>query len=269
MKGNNYIKALLLLIVAVACSPTEVKLGNPIETSRLKFTVTQNPDYGNQFFLKSETEGVIPYWNYELGHSNKAIDTVVLPFEGTYYIKYSAFSDGGQTIDSVEVTVPENDQNYFSDPRWELLTNNSAGKYWELFKVSLGGSGHANGDWGDPSSWWAGPAYFNDSCYFDLNKGFHYNRYHNGTVTKSQFVLDLNEDLGGTANPDPGAAIVIPSSNQMAVADGSNEMDSPNKTRYRVYYLNNDTLVVGQGAYYAPLARHAEGWSYYHWYVKK
>ena len=271
MKNNTkYAGAILLLVFAIACSPSEDKigLGSVLSKSQLKYTVTQNPDYKNQFFLKSETEGVISYWDYELGHTNKTIDTVVLPFEGTYYIKYSAFAAGGRTIDSVEVTVPENDQTFFSDPKWEQLTGNSQGKYWELYRVTLGPASDYTAVWGEPSWWPAGAANFNDSCYFDLDKGFHYKRYHNGIVTPSAFVLDTDEVLTGTVLTDPGAAIGIPSTNQMAVADGSNEMAKDNKTRYRVYFLNNDTLVVGQGAYYTS-DRPSQDWGYYHWYVKK
>jgi len=251
-----------------SCDPAEDReeLGEPLSPADLNYSVTQEVNYDNKVFLEHQTPGSIPYWEHAVGTSTRQRDTVIFPFGGTYEIKYTAFGNAGSVSDVTQITVSDNDPEFFSDPAWNLLTNGMEGKHWKLVRVTLGPATDYNSVWGDVS-WWSPETYnWNDTAHFDLNGGFNYTRYHNGAATSSGFTFDTNEVLTNNVLADPGKSITIPSGNQMSVKDGSNEMAGPNKTRYRIFKLSADTLIVGQGSYYTA-SRTTENWSYYHWYV--
>jgi hypothetical protein len=269
MKNIKHIIAMALAAgVMCSCDPNEDRfsMGEPLTPADLKYSVTQDPLYDNKVFLENQTPGTFPYWQYGLGTSTREMDTVIFPFAGEYWIKYTAMGKAGTLSDSTEITVSENDLNFFSDPTWNLLTGGVEGKYWKLARVTLGPATDYKSVWGDVG-WWSPDAYnWNDSAYFDLNGGYNYKRYHAGVVTESNFSLNLNEVLSGSVLPEPGEAITILDGNQLPVKDGSNEMAGSNKTRYRIYKISADTLVVGQGSYYTA-SRTTENWGYYHWYI--
>ncbi|TDO84081.1 hypothetical protein EV143_101526 [Flavobacterium chryseum] len=153
-------RILYILIAAVtigsllfSCEPVEDRESLDAITltpANTKFSVTQNPANDHEVILKNQDPNVIPYWKYvdskgnELGHSNKNDDKVVFPFGGTYNIYYTAYTRGG-SVDAtapVSVTVAANDETYFSDPKWAMLTNGSAGKTWVLdFDSPIGWAG--------------------------------------------------------------------------------------------------------------------------------
>jgi len=132
MKKINIAFALFLAVVMVftSCQPDEHELGDPLDSSDLKYTVTQESGYDNKVFLSSQTTGVIPFWDYSTGTSNKEVDTVTYPFAGDYWIKFSALGRAGATTDSVKITVSKNDPDYFSAPEWNYLTDGVEGKTW-------------------------------------------------------------------------------------------------------------------------------------------
>lgn len=143
-------RILYILIAAItvgsllfSCEPVEDRESLDAITltpANTKFSVTQNPTNDHEVILKNLDPNVIPYWKYvdsrgnELGHSNKGDDKVVFPFGGTYKIYYTAYTRGGavDAVAPVSVTVAENDETYFSDPKWAMLTNGQAGKTWVL-----------------------------------------------------------------------------------------------------------------------------------------
>lgn len=265
---KNLLLAGLIGSALWACDPIEDRevLGEALTPADLNYSITQEAGYDNKVYLENLTPHVIPHWQHLQGRSTREKDTVVFPFGGNYWIKYTAYGNGGALSDSTQVTVTDNDPNYFADPNWNLLTNGMEGKYWKLVRVTLGPATNYNSVWGDVG-WWAPDAYnWDDSAYFDLNGGFNYKRYHNGEVIQSSFTFNPAEILADNVLTEPGPAITIPSPNQMPVKDGSNEMSGLNKTHYRVFKLSADTLIVGQGSYYTA-SRTTEDWSYYHWYV--
>lgn len=131
MKVDNRIFLMIAAVVftLTACQE-EHELGAPLESSDLKFSVTQDPAYDHRVYLSSEPDGVIPFWDYGLGISNHAVDTIVIPFGGDFWIKYSGLGRAGAATDSAKITIAENDPTFFSDPEWNLLTNGAAGKTW-------------------------------------------------------------------------------------------------------------------------------------------
>lgn len=130
MKRSKYLFLLGSMAIALSCTPEYPEVGGPLSTADLNFTVTQDPSYDNKVFLTSEPNGVIPYWDYGLGISTQAKDTVVYPFLGEYWIKYTGFGRAGSVTDSTKITVSQNDLSAFAAPEWGFLTNGVAGKTW-------------------------------------------------------------------------------------------------------------------------------------------
>ena len=199
-----------------SCEPVEDRDSLPAVTltpSTLKFSVTQNPTNTNEVILTNPDPSIIPYWKYvdsngnELGHSNKSSDKIALPFAGKYTVYYTAYTRGG-SVDAapVEVTVTENDEEYFSNPKWDMLTNGVTGKNWVLDMIDP--VGWAGLDYPAPSgdNWNWFPDYASNSwvmpnknwgeMHFDLNGGY------NTSVTQTALASAQQTTKSGTYNFD-------------------------------------------------------------------
>lgn len=148
MKRILYIVLVVVTMGSIlfSCEPVEDRDSLPAVTltpSTLKFSVTQNPANTNEVILKNPDPTVIPFWRYvdangnELGHSNKNDDKIVFPFAGKYTFYYTAYERGGSVEAApVTVTIAQNDETFFADERWNLLTNGAAGKTWILYMTA-------------------------------------------------------------------------------------------------------------------------------------
>lgn len=262
---TNWFVLVACCLLIFSCAPDyDNELGPVLDPSTLQYSVTQEEGYDNKVFLQSLTPGVIPYWDYELGTSNLLKDTIILPFKGDFWVKYRAMASGGSSVDSTMITVSQFDPDYFIDPVWQKLTNGELGRTWKLVAVRAGDSKSTTfSDWGDAS--WV-TADFGDSAYFDLNKGFHFTRYTKGVPTKSSFNIDTNEVISDAYLNTPGKALIINGGNKMPANDPSNEMLPNLKNRFRIFKASNDTLVLGQGAYYSN--NKSGTWTYWYWYIR-
>lgn len=238
-----------LPLVFNACTPenSDLELDNLLKESELEFSVSQNPAYDNEVYLESRTPQAIPFWDYGIGISNKMQDTIILPFGGIHTIKYSAYGGGGATTTSVEVTVSANDPVFFSDPKWNLLTNADQGKSWKVAGVYVGPQSDYTQNWWQPDV--SGDPYFDDIVIFDLNGGYHFQTDNqDGLITTGNFVLDIESNylrlVGG----------------QMPVQDWGG--DGISVTRYKIVALTEDMMILGQGAEFIP-GRESEDWSWY------
>ncbi|MFL9843566.1 hypothetical protein [Flavobacterium rhizosphaerae] len=129
-----------------SCEPVEDRESLPsitLSPSEINISVTQNPSNLNEVTMTNLTDDVIPYWSYtnaygdDLGHSNQQSNTVVFPFAGTYTVQFTAYTRGGAVEAApVTVTIDANNEEYFSDPAWDMLTNGVEGKTWELDMAS-------------------------------------------------------------------------------------------------------------------------------------
>lgn len=199
-----------------SCEPVEDRDSLPAVTltpSTLKFSVTQNPANTNEVILTNPDPSIIPYWKYvdsngnELGHSNKSSDKIALPFAGKYTVYYTAYTRGG-SVDAapVEVTVTKNDEEYFSNPKWSMLTNGVTGKNWVLDMTDpVGWAGldypatsgdnwnwfpdYASNSWVMPNKNWG-------EMHFDLNGGY------NTSVTQTALASAQQTTKSGTYNFD-------------------------------------------------------------------
>lgn len=199
---NNKIKSAIVffgaLLLLAACSPDNPQLGNVIAESELNISVTQNSEKDNIIYLENKTPGILPYWDYGIGFSNKNKDTIDIRFAGEYEIKFYALDKGGYVSTQKKITVSKNDEDYFNDPTWNLLTNGSEGKTWVWNdKVSAcfgnGGQGSTAPEWWQVSytevvnnGWETG------SMAFDLNGAQNFTKtLSTGTTAKGFFNLDV------------------------------------------------------------------------------
>lgn len=155
----------------------------------LHFSVEQSSISEHNVILKSDNPTVIPYWKFvdakgnELGHSNKSNDEFAFPFAGKYNIYFTAYTRGGAVeADPIVVEVSKNDEDYFSNPNWNMLANGVDGKTWVLDMTEpVGWSGlDYPGLKGDNWNWfpdyagnsWVMPNKNWGEIRFDLNGGY-------------------------------------------------------------------------------------------------
>lgn len=190
MKTNTAILLILsvavIALIASCSSPVESResLPQPVKKSQIKYEVTQKQGKDNIVYLKSNTQGVIPYWDWGSGTSTSTQDTVIFPFSGDYMIHYNVSSGGGFVKgDSTKIHVSKTDLSYLNNPEWGQLTGGQQGKTWELDMAKpigwygfdyLKGNGSAD-DWSwhpdYQSNQWVMPDRYYGSMTFDLNNG--------------------------------------------------------------------------------------------------
>jgi len=188
-----------------SCEPVEDRESLPSITKTandLHFSATLSTTNPNLAQLKSLDTDIIPYWSYldangnEIGHSNKSVVDVNLPFAGKYTINFTAYTRGGSVAGNpITLNVAKNDANFFSDPKWAMLANGIAGKTWVLDMTSpIGWAGlDYPGASGDNWNWfpdYSGNEWVMDNkdwgeMYFDLNGGYN--------TTVKQTALKSNE----------------------------------------------------------------------------
>ncbi len=248
---------LVVSLLSVSCEPDSHSLEKPLDESILDFEVSQNPTYDNQIYLKSKTAKATAYWDYGIGISNKLMDTIIIPFAGTYKIEYSAFSQGGYTTKSADVTVSENDPVYFADPKWELLTNQALGKTWRVVAVYVGPQSDYRANWWQPDI--SGNAYYHDTVTFDLNQGFNYAiDDQSGNIKTGKFVLKLNTDYNPNDNIGAFDYLTIIGEGLPVKDFGGDGIG----TTYRIAKLTEDQMILSQGAEFIP-DRNDQDWSWF------
>lgn len=153
---KNYIYKFLFMMLAAsvlfwACSPEEFELEKAVDKSSLDFSISQNPEDPNMVLLESLTPGAIPHWITPMGRSTKEVDTVLLPFAGSYQFIYSVLSGGGYvTGDTVTLELTTNNLSYVEDPLWTLLSGGQGNSKTWLLDLDADGV----------SKYWEGPMYF-------------------------------------------------------------------------------------------------------------
>jgi hypothetical protein len=112
-----------IALLFTACTPKEYSLGPLMDKSALKFTITPSSKNPNDIVLVSLIPKLTPSWITPFGQSTKFIDTVNVPFPGTYKFVYGVESDGGLVqADTTFVTITTIDQKAVSDSMWINLT---------------------------------------------------------------------------------------------------------------------------------------------------
>lgn len=238
MKYINIYLSLMILAI-FACDPIEDRdaMPSPIDKSELDFSITQNPDRPNELYLRSNTEGAIAFWDYEVGVSNNPNVDVLIPFEGDFWVKYYAYSGGVPTVDSVQVSLPQ-DEEYFNDPVWDLLTNGVEGKTWVWATGNpigpLMGIGPLDINNWNPFGgfeWWNTTDVEEGKFTLDLDKGFNYTKITPDATQKGKF--SVYEENGVTYIKFQGP--------KMLNQEGDNT-----QSLYGISKINENELVLNQ-----------------------
>lgn len=143
MKHINYILIALFGLMLTSCQDEYSFPDVELQGDQLNFMVTQADGNDNELILQSMEPDYISYWSYtdangsQIGTSNEDSLRVTLPFAGSYNVYYTAYTKGGAVeADPVSVEVSSNDEEYFSEEEWAMLTNGVEGKTWVLDMTS-------------------------------------------------------------------------------------------------------------------------------------
>lgn len=209
IKETLYFSLATLLLFFSSCEPIEDRetLGPVLGESELRFEIIQEPAGSNTVRFVSQNKGILPYFDWETGYSNKADVEAYLPFAGNYMVTYTAYCAGGTVSTSREFSVSENDPEYFKNPAWNLLTNGEAGKTW-VFATDIPETNYGGRIWGNGGflttpagpAWWGRTAMdakddnidLNSELYFDLEGAANFHSSENGIVTTGKFDMDFD-----------------------------------------------------------------------------
>lgn len=254
---NNIIIVCLLAALFAACSPMEqnrIDLKSVISKTDLKFQVTQKAGYDNMVYLQNLTPGVLPYWDFGTGTSNKQADTIIFPFAGNHTIKFYGYSAGGPVLDSTVITVTNNDPNFFSNPAWNLISNGVVGRTWvwandNPYTVQINGSvnHYANGvgPYNDGNfevshgiDWWQNATPEPGEITFDLNGAANFTKTdNNGVVTQKSFFDIIVKGTG------PYNVYLVLKGGATWLNDDVTNLFNPDGA-LRIYKLTNDELIL-------------------------
>ncbi len=186
MKNLILIAFLGSMVAFSSCTPNKYDLGALVNKTTLKYSIVPSSANPNNIILTSSTPGLTPVWVTPVGQSQKAQDTVNIPFPGTYKFVYGVESDGGFVqADTTVVTITTLDQNAVSTPEWTALTGGfGKSKTWVL---DLNASG--------VSKFFGGPIYFGGSGW-EWDAGWS----GNGWICPAADYGSMTFDLIGNAN---------------------------------------------------------------------
>jgi len=143
MKNIKYILIALFGLMLTSCQEEYSFPNVDLQGDQLNFTVTQTAGNDNEVILQSMEPDYISYWSYadangnQIGTSNEDSLSIILPFAGSYQVFYTAYTKGGAVEAApVSVEVSSNDEEYFSEAEWDILTNGVDGKTWVLDMAS-------------------------------------------------------------------------------------------------------------------------------------
>lgn len=127
MNIHQKICALLVIpMLFITCKKSDHSLGTAVDKSQITYSVTQDLTVdpgGNTVIIKNTTPATLSYWDYEIGTSHRAVDTVKFAFAGDHVVKLIV-STGGKLLkmDSVVVKVTANNLAYVTGELWGNLT---------------------------------------------------------------------------------------------------------------------------------------------------
>ncbi|HAN78655.1 MAG TPA: hypothetical protein DCQ31_13280, partial [Bacteroidales bacterium] len=156
-----------LLFIAVAsislisCTPDElerVSAGAPPAAGEIVFTVEDGADAFHKVIKNKSSVIGIANWDLGNGTTGKGNEVIAYyPLPGTYTIKLSLYTSGGNGSVTKDVVTTETDYAIFNNPQTIALTggsNAANGKTWQLDSLSKGHIGVGPKD-GDALTWWS------------------------------------------------------------------------------------------------------------------
>ena len=202
---KNYFKILMAItgsaLLYASCTPDKYELGKLANKTDLKFTIAPSSKNPNDIVLTSQTPNADPMWVTPYGQSIRLVDTINVPFPGTYKFVYGAESPGGFTQpDTTSITITSLDQNAVNKPMWISLTGGyGKSKTWVLDLDAAGVSKYFAGSFYFGGTGWEWDPAFKDIGWAGVSAGDY------GTMTfdligDAHFTSDnkMFPDLSGT-----------------------------------------------------------------------
>ena len=127
---------LALLMASCETMENRDELGPVLTKDQLSIAVVQPTSGSNTVILQNKTQGAIMYWDWGTGTSHRAIDTIYIPFAGTFKLKYTAFCAGGTITDSTNFTIAANDDAFLQRSgmerfnQWRLRSDMGDGSWY-------------------------------------------------------------------------------------------------------------------------------------------
>ncbi|WP_300701409.1 hypothetical protein [Bacteroides sp.] len=279
MKTITIYLSILMSLLLAACNTIEDRDngGRLLTENELQFDMIQTPVGSNTVILENKTKGVIPYFDWGTGYSNKQKTEAYFPFAGEYTLTFTAYCDGGAVSTTRTFNVAQNDPAYFENPAWGLLSGNNKGKTW-VFATDIPKSSYEGRIWGNGGykrmpqgpDWWGRTAAdahedkidLNAEMYFDLEGAANFKVTYNGTTTNGIYDLKLDEQVKN----DDGSLWSIGSLQlSSATIPHGISVNEGNKTIYKfdICILTEDELVL---AYLNPTVDYGETW---YWRFKR
>ncbi|KOS08343.1 hypothetical protein AM493_12505 [Flavobacterium akiainvivens] len=256
---TKMLAAVMAIGMLFSCEPVEDRQDLPainLRAADINISVIQNPANPNEVTMTNLTDDIIPYWSYTnaagdaLGHSNQHTNTVTFPFAGTYTIQFTAYTRGG-AVDAapVTVTISENNEEYFADPAWAMLTNGVEGKKWKLNMASpVGWTGldfpaasgdnwswlpdYAGNEWVMTNKDWG-------SMTFDLDGNY------NVSVTQTALTTNDQTTKTGTFSYDIANSRIVFNGGPEVLFGGDYYPDVSNWVSVKVAELTDDSMRLG------------------------
>lgn len=244
MRTIKYVIGILAVGGLFACDPIEDRneLTGSLSPESVDISVSVD---GNSITMENRTPGILPYWNYGTGFSNKNKETILQPFAGKHVIKFTAYGVGykGVTVERT-VQIEKNDLEYFKTPEsWNLLSGNGQGKtwVWNLEKSNPYGNGS---EMMTAVEWWGpgveamksdGTAY--DEMTFDLQGAANFTLTHkkaDGTVLSTEKAFF--KTFPTTYNKK--------TFNQVEIIGGKISKATDNNLTYDIVVLDENELVL-------------------------
>jgi len=202
---KNYFKILMAItgsaLLYASCTPDKYELGKLANKTDLKFTIAPSSKNPNDIVLTSQTPNAAPMWVTPYGQSIRLVDTINVPFPGTYKFVYGVESPGGFTqADTTSITITSLDQNAVNKPMWISLTGGyGKSKTWVLDLDAAGVSKYFAGSFYFGGTGWEWDPAFKDIGWAGVSAGDY------GTMTfdligDAHFTSDnkMFPDLSGT-----------------------------------------------------------------------
>lgn len=157
MKEKIFYFLFVLAVVIVACDPMEDRdtMTGTVSADELDLSATPIVVDGmntNKVVLENHSP-VLSWWDYGLGTSQNATDTIKLVVAGTATITFTGLNGDGSEV-SKELTVDVDTLYYEVDPQWGYLCGEGEKTWtWNTSVTSCFGNGGYLGD--TAPAWWA------------------------------------------------------------------------------------------------------------------
>lgn len=237
MKKNIFLLLIGAMMAFVACEPIEDReslepaISEGELSNNIQVTVTGNT-------IKCVCDHAsIPYWETSNGKTAHGREVeFYMPLANTYSIKCTAFGGADKVSTTKSADIVNNDDEYYSSPLWNYLTNGRDGKTWVWATDKPGATTWGVGQWYNPGSvtgsYWWGQSFpdlagqgcsTDDELYFDLNAA------QNVSVTMS----------GAGARPGSGSGVFDMTTEPTFHWDGTTVYS------YGTLSLTNQTIPIG------------------------